>query len=1342
MSKAKIVLTILIILAVSSGYSEEPFFSPPVTMDFVSTLDDTDATLSGEVLLSDDLTPIAGATIVASSGVYSFVANSGAAGSYSMEVVSGIEYNVTCEYGDLIATPRSHRAATTAGETVTDLDFLMTDPSATDAFIAGRVSYSDGSPAIAMDVKAVSSMTAVEYNASTDTEGNYSIPVVGGSEYRVTLGTTGLSVDPWEYYIPVVSGDSLPGNDFVIELSGIINAVIYGEITCPEGVDPSRAVVSAVGTDMYSTSPDDIGNFALGVSGGTVYSLTATYPPYTAEPSSYSVDISVGDTLGSYDFEFELTGGLDAIIEGVVFIHEGVPMEGITVIAESEDTSFSAVTNGEGIFSIACMSGTSYTLSCDHPEYDSSPESIDVIVDIPGRYAGNVFVLSRSSSSMANIGGQVTLDGEGIPGISIHGEGDGEFWSRTDEDGYYSLDISPGEYTLYIESEFYLSTPESHTLTVAAGDTIVGLDFALEGTIPSDAVFSGTVFQAGAPLSGARIEAVSDGIFLTDITGSDGTYEIFVPGGFEYYITCRVDGSAVVPESYSRYIEAGETISGLTFNVLGEGETALNGYIYNPDSSAASAIEVIAVAGLDILSSESDASGFYSIAITPGVTYDVRVGSDTIRTEPEMYPGLVAEEGVAISGLNFFILPPVEANVELSGTVTDNEGSPISGIVVHSSGTVEDETVTDGAGNFYIETYVLESGSPIYLSCEVEDEYFSDPTDYELFLNPDTSLSGLDFILTDLSSLDATVSGRITNSAGGGVSGIEVQAFNAEMSYYFNTLTDGSGFYALPVLGGVAYDIKPIAMCCLASPFSYSIAPEVDESIDGVDFILYERAFIGGSITEDGSPAADVTVIAERSTGEIFTTSSMADGTYMLSVVEGEFTVFISEGFLSEPASYELTFEPADTLLSFDFEVRNISILDAQISGRITDTEDIGILGVHITAYSDETERSYLSMSDSDGDFVIEVPGGFEYVITPSFGLSRFEPASRTVTVAEGGTSTGNNFVQDGMIEYDASISGSLEFSDGTPAIAYTVAAEGSDFILRAITDSSGFYTIDLPGGIEYNVHAETREYLVQPLAYREVYVESGTELEDYDFELLLLADADANVSGTVTYSSGGVADSVSVVIRHESGFEHWGYTDGSGNYNIPLFGGFRYFLEVNRPYFTSEPLDYYIEPASGESLEDYDFVLTAAGSSLEVLYHISTGWNMFSHPGMIPISSDEYFSSAISLYNYNPETRAYFTAEEMTLGNAFWLLSDGDRTENYMFESVATEIFVSLVPGWNFIGMCAGTTPVSTLLDNPSIISVFAYNPDTGGYYEPTSLEIGIGYWVLASESTILTLP
>tara|TARA_B100000315_G_scaffold147872_1_gene136809 strand:- start:7003 stop:10869 length:3867 start_codon:yes stop_codon:yes gene_type:complete len=131
-------------------------------------------------------------------------------------------------------------------------------------------------------------------------------------------------------------------------------------------------------------------------------------------------------------------------------------------------------------------------------------------------------------------------------------------------------------------------------------------------------------------------------------------------------------------------------------------------------------------------------------------------------------------------------------------------------------------------------------------------------------------------------------------------------------------------------------------------------------------------------------------------------------------------------------------------------------------------------------------------------------------------------------------------------------------------------------------------------------------------------------------------------------------------------------------------------------------------------------------------------GWNMIGLPLTVEDASYQtLFPNAINgtLYLYNG---AYQSASELAEGGGYWLrFSDaGSNTiTGYDFSSIS----LALTEGWNMI---AGPSYVVNNIDDPGNIIIggttYGYN---GAYYNSSTIDPGLGYWIRANAAGTITL-
>ena len=248
-------------------------------------------------------------------------------------------------------------------------------------------------------------------------------------------------------------------------------------------------------------------------------------------------------------------------ISGAVTDPGGTPLEGCWVTADG-DTSGSASTDADGLYSITDLAADEYTVSvyCEgYPVryYDNVPY-VDRATAVNVAGGQNVTLDFRMGSLAGVISGKVT-DALGGPfqrcTVSAYpSEEENGFGFRvgvTDEDGLYTIsDLPVDGYTLYAYcnetiSEYYdgVHSPDEATLVhVIEDQETTGIDFSVGGAI------SGRVTSAtGDPVAGCGVLAWSEeprGSTGIDVTDAAGYYAVSPLPADSYFVTASCEGFA------------------------------------------------------------------------------------------------------------------------------------------------------------------------------------------------------------------------------------------------------------------------------------------------------------------------------------------------------------------------------------------------------------------------------------------------------------------------------------------------------------------------------------------------------------------------------------------------------------------------------------------------------------------------------------------------------------------------------------------------------------------------------------------------------------------------------
>ncbi|SVD79211.1 uncharacterized protein METZ01_LOCUS432065, partial [marine metagenome] len=143
-----------------------------------------------------------------------------------------------------------------------------------------------------------------------------------------------------------------------------------------------------------------------------------------------------------------------------------------------------------------------------------------------------------------------------------------------------------------------------------------------------------------------------------------------------------------------------------------------------------------------------------------------------------------------------------------------------------------------------------------------------------------------------------------------------------------------------------------------------------------------------------------------------------------------------------------------------------------------------------------------------------------------------------------------------------------------------------------------------------------------------------------------------------------------------------------------------------------------------------------------EISVENQEGWNLVGLP--VYVSDNSYnilFPGSIenTLFSFSDGT--YTSEDELILGEGYWLRFSEDQSDTLIGECI-DDFTISMSEGWNLISVVSHPVSVDEIIDTDGIIidgTVFGFS---GGYYEPTILEMGKGYWVRCFNDGEITIP
>jgi len=868
----------------------------------------------------------------------------------------------------------------------------------------GGASFSPNVPV--SQVSAQLANPSIDYNDENSLENQYYNPNQYG-DYAMLSAAGGTVLVGWtdsRQFYPQNFGDPLDEDlvTSVLQVSAPLSYTIGGQVADQAGNGIAGLQVSAGG--ISATTAGD-GRYTLaGLANGS-YTVAPASSNFTFAPNAMPVTVSGAPVAGVNFLAMAPATAPVASLSGSVTLN-GQGLAGVII----NDGNASATTDGQGNYSFHGLAPGNYTLTAADAAYDVEPGSRTVQLSGSGLsgidFSVPTYSISGTIEESWPWGSSTccTILG-GLPGVTLQAGGQ---TTTSDANGRYRLSGLPAGYyfvassmpgylvQMYIDDEL-ISEAEPW---VNVSDADVG-DMDFSGMPWGVYELSGSVTQNGAGLSGVKISS-ADTVAYTD---AGGNFKIFESKAGSYALTASAPGFSFQPANQVVTIPPASAV-GQVFPAGGFSATAtqpvfsLSGQV---TTGAGALAGVTIAAGLS--SAVSGKDGNYSISGFAPQTVNLNAAAAGYSFAPDPLPITVV--GADLGSLNF---SGSAQQVEISGTVTTPSG-PLAGakMTMYGNGTIgQYQTTTDSLGQyqFLITPAVNADGYIVQLA---QPGYLTQPS-WGVVAYTALKATGVNF-----TALPArTVSGRITDGSGNGVSGIFVDNFpfyNNPAAPWFTT--DAKGNYSFTLPAGVYtitphFPAVPPAMDDAFSPASKRVdLRSVDAS--GTNFEV-TTAIISGQVLRGaaGVPGVTATLVSDPASAPggsvVATATSDAHGNfYFTNVAYGD--------YLIEPSLDGSGFAPAAIYRQVQGNVREVTfeaVPGAAVSGRIVDSNARGIAGVDVNFNSGQTSTGS-AITDGNGDFTLNLPNG-SYGVVPFGGGYVFSPGSINVTV-QGQPVPGVNFV-------------------------------------------------------------------------------------------------------------------------------------------------------------------------------------------------------------------------------------------------------------------------------------------------------------------------------------------
>ncbi len=338
----------------------------------------------GTVTIAGTTTPISGVTINLS-GAASASTTTDSNGNYTLSGLPNGGYTVTPVSTAYTFSPVS-TSVTVNGRDVVGQGFAGTPVGVTFS-VSGTVTQSVNGEISPLAGVTITLSGAGTGQATTDSNGNYTLSGLAGGNYTITPGMTNYSFTPANRSVTLAAGD-VSGMNFTGTYTGggATTYSISGTITTSSGGIVPGVTVNISGAASGSASSNGAGTYAFtGLSNGS-YTVTPVSTAYTFTPVNRSVTVN-GSNVVRQDFVATAVGGggggsgTFSISGRVVKSFNGLvsPLPGVTMTLSGAAIG-TTTTNTTGNYTFTGLPKGSYTVKPTFTGYAFTPSSKAVTI--------------------------------------------------------------------------------------------------------------------------------------------------------------------------------------------------------------------------------------------------------------------------------------------------------------------------------------------------------------------------------------------------------------------------------------------------------------------------------------------------------------------------------------------------------------------------------------------------------------------------------------------------------------------------------------------------------------------------------------------------------------------------------------------------------------------------------------------------------------------------------------------------------------------------------------------------------------------------------------------------
>jgi hypothetical protein len=370
---------------------------------------------------------------------------------------------------------------------------------------------------------------------TSDSNGYYMISGLAPGPYVIVASASGYLTQSYTLFVYETANPSPP--DFSLHLLSVVGRV-YDLATPSIGIAEANVTIGESFVLTNSTGHYEM----LDLSDGT-YTVAATAPGYANE--SQSVDVSAGVSAVA---DFGLSQVARGILSGAVT--DSSTSQGLyqaTVRVSRGSFEKLGETDQDGQYTIENVPAwPSWTIDAYKVGYVAQSTTAAV-------QSGETSSLDFALTPFGIINGTVKDEATDQPVAGALVKADSEFLSTTDSNGYYTMFVLAGRYTVTASAPGYASEIQSN-VRVVEGETTT-LDFELNTIPPGSIIGNVTDVKTGNGIAGAIVTA--DG--HTNTTDVNGSYILSSLPSWTYNVT--VSASGYVSDSTKRTVPSGGSIT-------------------------------------------------------------------------------------------------------------------------------------------------------------------------------------------------------------------------------------------------------------------------------------------------------------------------------------------------------------------------------------------------------------------------------------------------------------------------------------------------------------------------------------------------------------------------------------------------------------------------------------------------------------------------------------------------------------------------------------------------------------------------------------------------------------